>query len=138
LRRFSKYFLGHEFQESIEYRNLYHRCFGDRDTEELLSRTLVGKGHSSDISAMQDVLSTSLRNVSLNRIKSAASDDVIQPKVATDPKENMETIIVKGLEGMRVSDFVEGSARYKHSSGELSVVQLVGLERQERHFKYSH
>lgn len=57
-------------------------------------------------------------------------------KVATDPKENMETIIVKGLEGMRVSDFVEGSARYKHSSGELSVVQL-GLERLESHFKCS-
>ena len=121
---FSKYFLGHEFQESKEYRDLLHRCFGDdfdRDTEDLLSRMLAGQGHSSDVTAMErlgwwseekrDVLSTFLRNVSLSRIKSASrrsDDDVIQLKVEPDPKENIETIIVKGLEGMRVSDFVEG------------------------------
>ena len=117
----SKYFLGHEFQESKEYRNLLHRCFGedfDRDTEDRLSRTLAGQGHSSDIAALQrlgwwseekqDVLSTFLRNVCLSRIKPAPSDDVIQLKAGPDPKENMETIIVKGLEGMQVTDFVEG------------------------------
>jgi hypothetical protein len=129
LTEFTDHFLNEGFKKSEFYHKVTKRCFDDdfdHQAQKMLELVSTGKGSASDVDALLrlgwysnatcDIQSTFLANVLLERkrinmmkTQNNGNLDIEAPIINLDqnnsPQENLELLIVKGLENMEPSDF---------------------------------
>jgi hypothetical protein len=139
---FTKYFVSEEFHNSVAYNNVLDRCFNetlDTTVSAMLSRVLAGKGNSTDIGTMKRlgwwsenknrVISDLLCSTLMCRVEPDQSKNQIMLEKVNDPQENIETIIVTGLESMHPTDFtcIQDPSNVKVEDG-ISVSWALGVK----------